>query len=184
MRVLISGGPGAGCTSTAELIGAEFGVPVFDSDAFFHKPTDPPFQEPYSADERRQRLVSALGTTSDWILSGSIATWGVDLPAVPFGVFLDPPKEERMRRLGVRERERFGSRIDVGGDLHLENKDFMEWASGYEEGSGRGRNRSTDHAFLVGQCDCCLEIRRDLSLDEVVAEIRDFLSGPISVARA
>ena len=88
-----------------------------------------------------------------------------------------------MRRLGVRERERFGSRIDVGGDLHLENKDFMEWASGYEEGSGRGRNRSTDHAFLVGQCDCCLEIRRGLGLDEVVAEIRDFLSGLRSVAR-
>ena len=54
MRVLISGGPGAGCTSTAKLIGAELGMQVFDSDTFFHKPTDPPFQEQYAPDERRQ----------------------------------------------------------------------------------------------------------------------------------
>jgi adenylate kinase family enzyme len=137
MRILISGGPGAGCTSTANLLGAELGLPVFDSDAFFHKPTDPPFQEQYAPDERRQLIAAALDATSEWILSGSIATWSVDLPTAHFGVFLDPPKDERLRRLDLRERERFGSRIDLGGDLHSENTNFMEWAAGYEYTKGQ-----------------------------------------------
>jgi adenylate kinase family enzyme len=177
MRILISGGPGAGCTSTAHLIGAELGLPVFDSDTYFHKPTDPPFQEQYSPAERRQLIVGDLGATSDWILSGSIATWDVDLPTILFGVFLDTPKEERLRRLELRERERFGSRIDVGGDLHTENKDFMEWASGYEDRSGRGRNRSTDRSFLARQCEYFLEISHPLSLNGIASEICSFIAN-------
>lgn len=177
MRILISGGPGSGCTSTAKLIGAELSLPVFDSDTYFHKPTDPPFQEQYSPAERRQLIVGDLRETSDWILSGSIASWDVDLPSILFGVFLDTPKEERLRRLELRERERFGSRIDVGGDLHRENKEFMEWASGYEDRSGIGRNRISDRSFLVRQCEYFLEISHPLSLDGIFSEIREFIAN-------
>jgi adenylate kinase family enzyme len=183
MRVLISGGPGAGCTSTAKLIGARLGLPVFDSDSFFHKPTDPPFQKQYSPDERRQLAMAALNASSDWILSGSVATWGLNLPTVHFGAFLDTPKEERLRRLELRERERFGSRIDLGGDLHSENKNFMAWASGYEECAGRGRNRDTDRVFLVQHCDHFIEIGPSRSLDEVASEICRFLAGPGNTTR-
>lgn len=183
MRVLISGGPGAGCTSTAKLIGAELGLPVFDSDAFLHKPTDPPFQEQYAPDERRQLIAAALDANSDWILSGSIATWGVDLPTIHFGVFLDPPKDERLGRLDLRERERFGSRIDLGGDLHTENKDFMEWASGYEDRSGTGRNKGADRAFLLRQCEYFVEISNSLSLDEIASEVCGFLSNTRGTTR-
>lgn len=183
MRILISGGPGAGCTSTAKLVGDELGLPVFDSDTYFHKPTDPPFQAQYSPAERRHLIGRDLDTTPDWILSGSIATWDVVLPIIHFGVFLDTPKGERLRRLGLRERERFGSRIDVGGDLHLENKDFIKWASGYEERPGTGRNRSTDRAFLMRQCEYFVEISVSLSLDEMASEIRGLLANPRSTTR-
>jgi adenylate kinase family enzyme len=183
MRVLISGGPGAGCTSTAKLIGSKLDLPVFDSDSFFHKPTDPPFQKQYSPDERRQLAMAALSASSDWILSGSVATWGLNLPTVHFGAFLDIPKEERLRRLELRERERFGSRIDIGGDLHSENKNFMAWASGYEERSGRGRNKDTDRDFLVQHCDYFIEIKPSGSLDEVASEICRFLADPRSTIR-
>lgn len=176
MRILISGGPGSGCTSTANLLGAELGLPVFDSDTYFHKPTDPPFQEQYPPAERRQLIAADLSAAPGWILSGSIATWDVDLPTTHFGVFLDTPKDERMRRLGLRERERFGIRIDVGGDHHAENTDFMEWASGYEHRSGTGRNRGTDRAFLLRQCEHFLEISHSLSLDEIASKACDFIA--------
>jgi hypothetical protein len=142
-----------------------------DSDTFFHKPTDPPFQEQFSSDERRRLIAAALGATPEWILSGSVATWDLELSAVHFGVFLDTPKDERLRRLDLRERERFGNRIVVGGDLHTENRNFMEWASGYEERSGRGRNRNTDRAFLLQQCDNLIEISHSRSLIEITSEI-------------
>lgn len=178
MRVLISGGPGSGCSSTAKFIGTELGLPVFDSDAFFHKPSDPPFQEQFSPEERRELIATVLDPTPDWILSGSIATWEVRLPTVHFGIFLDIPKDERLRRLALRERERFGSRIDAGGDLHTESKKFMEWASGYEDRSGTGRNKATDRTFLVRQCDYLVEISHSRSLNEIALEIRDFFANP------
>lgn len=177
MRILISGGPGAGSTSTAKLVGAELGLPVFDSDTFFHKPTDPPFQEQYAYDERRQLLSNALDETSEWILSGSIATWGIELPTVDYGVFLNPTRHERLRRLEIRERERFGCRIEAGGDMHAENKSFMEWADSYDDRTGRGRNKNTDKDFLVQQCVHFIEIKHSLSIEEVVAEIRGFLAS-------
>ena len=178
MHLLISGGPGSGCTSTAKLIGTELGLSVFDTDTFFHKPTDPPFQEQYSPEERRMLLSATLEASSDWILSGSIATWDLNLPTVNFGAFLDTPKAERLRRLELRERERFGSRIDVGGDLHTENENFMVWASAYEDRSGIGRNKNTDRDFLIQNCDYCIEIGLSQSLDEVASEILDFLANP------
>ena len=110
MRVLISGGPGSGCTSTAQLLGDKIGVQVLDSDSFFHKLTTPPYQEQYSPDERRLLLADALAKSPDFILSGSIATWDIDLPTIHFGVCLDTPKEVRMRRLELRERERLARR--------------------------------------------------------------------------
>ena len=175
MRVLISGGPGSGCTTTAQLVGDELGIPVLDSDSFFHKPTNPPFQEQYSPEERRRLLVDALVQLPDWILSGSIATWDVDLPTIHFGVFMDMPKEVRMARLKLRERERFGDRIDAGEDMHTENCHFMEWALAYEDRSGRSRNRGMDRNFLLEQCDHFVEIVHPNSIDVVVEEICSFI---------
>ena len=74
IRLLISGGPGSGCTSTAKAVGERLGVPVLDSDSYFHKPTDPPFQEQYTLEERRSMLGAVLGAQANWILGGSVAT--------------------------------------------------------------------------------------------------------------
>ena len=82
-----------------------------------------------------------------------------------------------MRRLGLRERGRFGIRIDVGGDLHTENTEFMEWASGYEDRSGTGRNRDTDRSFLLRQCEQFFEISHSLNLDQIASEVRGFIAN-------
>ena len=175
IRLLISGGPGSGCTTTAQAIGVRLSLPVFDSDAYFHKPSEPPFQEQYSPEERRMRLGAALGNTSDWILSGSVATWELDALAPTHGVLLNVTRETRLERLVHRQRQQFGSRIDSGGDLQAEHQSFLEWAADYEVRSGLGRNLPTDRAFLETHCEYVLEVTEDKSLDEMVATIIGFL---------
>jgi adenylate kinase family enzyme len=174
MRLLIAGGPGSGCTSTALVIGRRLGLPVFDSDAYFHKPTEPPFQEQYTPEERRERLSSALGAQVSWILSGSVATWELEGLQSTHGVFLDVPKDARMGRLEKRQRAQFGSRIDPDGDMAQEHADFMTWAAGYEGRTERGRNRQTDRAFLETQCARFLAVTEDAAREEVVARIAAF----------
>ena len=178
MHVLISGGPGSGCTSTAKILGELLSFPIFDSDTFFFKPTSPPYQEQNSPEERIQLLSAALEQSDDWIISGSIATWNLDLPVIDYGFFMDTSKTERLRRLELRERERFGSRIDVGGDMHTENREFMEWASAYEDRIGVGRNRSMDREFLIQRCEIFMEIDHSQSLDKTAARIHSLLNKP------
>ena len=176
MRILISGGPGSGCTSTAEILGSQLKLPVFDSDSYFHKPTDPPFQEQYTPDERRELLSSALKSQPDWILSGSVATWGLHPLEPTHGVFLAIPKEVRLGRLMKRQRNQFGPRIDPGGDLQQEHESFMAWAADYEDRTGSGRNLSTDRSFLEVHCRHFLAIEEDQAMEEVVRKIINFLA--------
>lgn len=176
MHILISGGPGSGCTSTAEILGKQLGLPVLDSDSYFHKPTEPPFQEQYSPEERRVLLGSALASGPGWILSGSVATWGLDQLEPTHGIFLDIPGEVRQRRLMDRQRNRFGPRIDSGGDMHEEHESFMAWAAGYEDRSGPGRNLKTDQSFLEDRCGHFLAITEDHATEEIVRRIICFLT--------
>ena len=60
VQLLITGGPGSGATTTAEALARRLGVACFDSDDFFHKPSDPPFVEQYSKDERNQRIIDVV----------------------------------------------------------------------------------------------------------------------------
>jgi len=130
---------------------------------------------------RRELLLAALSQSDDWIISGSIATWGVDLPIVHVGFFMDTPKVERLRRLKIREQERFGIRIAEGGDMHKENREFIEWASAYETGIGEGRNRSTDRDFLVQECDHFVEIGHTQSLEKTAMKLHDLLTDQTKV---
>ena len=174
-RLLISGGPGSGCTSTARALGERLGVPVVDSDDYFHKPTDPPFQEQYSLEERRALLRSVLDPEGSWILSGSVATWGLHALAPTHAIFLNTPKATRLQRLLDRQRTQFGRRIDPGGDMQEEHGAFLKWAAGYEEREGAGRNLATDRGFLTAQCGRFVELEGEVTVDEIVARIEEFV---------
>ena len=178
MRILISGGPGSGCTSTASAVGAVLDLPVFDSDSFFHKPTNPPFQQQYSPEERRDLLKSALTSRETWILSGSIATWGLPDFISTHGVFLEIPHGERLKRLEERQRTQFGARIYPGGDMAEEHRSFLEWASGYESRTGAGRNLTTDRAFMESKCDHIMSISEVTPFQNLVARVIGFLNEP------
>ena len=175
IRLLISGGPGSGCTSTAKVVGERLGLAVFDSDAFFHKPTDPPFQEAYAPEERCAILGAALGAETSWVLAGSVATWGLKSLAPTHGVFLEIPRDTRLRRLMERQRQQFGARIDPGGDMHGEHESFMEWAAGYEGRTEVGRNLRTDRAFLQGCGGRFLVLTEDEGMEKVATRIVEFL---------
>lgn len=178
MRVLISGGPGSGCTSTALMVGDRLNIPVFDSDTYFHKPSDPPFQEQYTPEERRELLSRALAGHSSWILSGSVATWGLIDLRPTHAVFLQIPTVERLDRLKRRQRARFGPRIDPGGDMEEEHNSFMAWAAEYEYHTGRGRNLAADMAFLESSGGIFVRYAEIEPLEEVVERVFGFVSIP------
>ena len=152
-------------------------VRLFDSDTFFHKPSDPPFQEQYSPAERRSLLETALSQHNAWIISGSISTWNMDSIAPTHGVLLNIPRQVRLQRLATRQQTQFGVRIEPGGDMHSEHKEFMAWATDYEIRTGRSRCLATDRDFLVTRCRYFLSIDQTAELDDVVDQVTRFLSN-------
>ena len=120
-------------------------------------------------------LGAVLGAQANWILSGSVATWGLEALEPTHGVFLGVPREVRLGRLLQRQRSRFGARIDAGEDMEQEHHSFMTWAAGYEDRTGPGRNRETDRAFLEAHCTHFLAVTEDAPLGEIVAKTVGFL---------
>ena len=127
-------------------------LPYFDSDDYFHGPSDPPFQNPRSATERFEMITSDLKPDQSWILSGGIAGWE---PYPPLNIsaflFLQVPTEIRVSRLRQREYERFGERIRAGGDMHEAHEAFIQWASRYDVGDVEGKTLKRHEAYLMRQ---------------------------------
>lgn len=178
MRILITGGPGSGCSSTALLVAEMLGLPVYDSDEFFHKPTNPPFQEQYSKEERWQLATEHLCGDSGWVLAGSVSTWELPHLSLTHAILLDMGKEVRMQRLLEREQSRFGTRILPGGDMHEEHELFMPWAAGYEERKNHGRNLTTDTAFAQVSSPRLLTLTQPSTIEDIAAQIIGYISMP------
>ncbi|MGJ8634546.1 MAG: hypothetical protein ACSHX7_11580 [Luteolibacter sp.] len=175
MRAIITGGPGSGCTSTASFISKKFDIPHFDTDSYFHKPSDPPYQQQFSAEERRNLITTDLRKQESWILSGSVATWDLPDPRFTHGIILDPGTPVRLKRLVLREQANFGKRILPEGDMHQTHLKFMEWAEGYELRKATGRNLVTDTGFIIRSCLQHIAIPENPSFEETCLTIGSFL---------
>jgi hypothetical protein len=133
-------------------------VPHFESDDYFHASTDPPFQKRRTAEERYELICRDLRPDQNWVLSGGIVGL-LPCPDLDFTciVFLYVPTPVRIERLRIRERERFGSRIEEGGDMHDTHREFIDWASRYDDGDVEGKTLTRHKAYLSNQRCTVLE---------------------------
>lgn len=178
-QLLVTGGPGSGATTTGQAISVALQTPCFDSDGFFHKLTNPPFQEQYSAEERSALLHNRIASSSSWILSGSICAWGITDIVFSHALVLNVGAQVRIDRLKQREQERFGGRIEKDGDMYEEHTGFMHWASNYESGELEGRSLPLERRFLESNCKRVFEVNRELPLPELVNLVQQFLDESI-----
>jgi hypothetical protein len=152
-------------------------IPWIDSDDYFHKPTDPPFQAQYSKEERSHLIHTQFDRFDSWILSGSISAWDIHDVEFTHAVLIDIGPEVRLRRLEARERKRFGVRIKPGGDMHEDHMEFMKWAASYESGELKGRSLPREKEFIAQHCIHLLSIEEQHSLDELEKAIVSFISA-------
>jgi adenylate kinase family enzyme len=170
VRVNVLGASGCGATTLGRSLAAALSLPYYDGDDYFHGPSDPPFQNPRSPEERYALITADLRPTESWVLAGGVAAWEPE-PRLDFTcvTFLFVPTDVRIERLRRRERERFGDRILEGGDMHATHEAFLEWASRYDVGDVEGKTLARHEAFLAKQT--CPVLRFDG--ERPVSEIRD-----------
>ena len=154
-RIYIIGASGTGKTTLAQVLAQELDCPQFDSDDYYHYPTDPPYQKQRSPQERASLLANDLNQHSSWVLSGGAGVWK-PRPIIEFTlvVFLHLPPLVRIERLRNRERELYGLRIQPGGDMESTHIEFMDWTQGYDAGTSDGTCTLPCHQKFLREVTC------------------------------
>lgn len=179
VRINVFGASGVGKSTLGSALGAHLGIPHFDTDAYYHFPTDPPFQKQRTPEARCALLEQDLRDTPRWVLSGGASTWW-PAPALDYTlhVFLWLPSDLRMDRLLARERKLYGARIAPGGDMADDHAAFMDWARGYDVDDGASEGITlARHEALLREARCpVVRLVGDVSIDEAARRVLTALS--------
>ena len=143
----IYGASGAGTSTLGRKISERLGYTFMDTDDYFWMPTNPPFTTKREKSERISLMRKDIEAAKNVVLSGSLTGWGDELiPLFTLAVRLETDTKLRIERLRKRESERFGARIEAGGDMYKNHQDYLEWASKYDTGNTDMRSKAMhDH---------------------------------------
>lgn len=153
-KIYIFGASASGVSTLGTNLSSSLGIDCFDSDCYFWKDSNPPFQEVREINERDLMLKSAIGSRDKWIISGTLLTWGMDLQKeFDLAIYLYASPEERIRRANERAISNFSNRVLAGGDMYEHHQNFLRWIAQYEEGNMGGRSK-VKHEEWINQANC------------------------------
>lgn len=171
-RLHITGASGSGTTTLGRALATRWSVPHADTDDYFWVPTSPPYTTKRDEAERVRLMAEIFVGRDAWVLSGTLMGWGDPLvERFDAVVFLSVDDDVRMDRLRAREATRYGSSIESGGPREPAHRQFMDWASGYEDPHFDGRNRRQHEQWLSTLTCPVLQLDSALPTDELVAEV-------------
>ena len=139
----IYGASGSGTSTFGRFISEKLGYAFMDTDDYFWLPTNPRYTEKRERTERLEMMKEDMLNSNKVVISGSLVGWGDELiPYFTLAVRVVTDKSVRIRRLKEREKEHFGSRIEIGGDMYKNHIEFIEWAAAYDTGDTKMRSKA------------------------------------------
>ena len=144
----IFGASGSGTSTLGKKICAELGYQFMDTDDYFWLPTNSKFTTKRDAGERLALMRADIQNADNVVISGSLVDWGDALiPLFTLAIRLETATDIRISRLKQREQARFGTRIDMGGDMFEQHQKFLAWASSYDSGGLDTRSKAKHDAW-------------------------------------
>lgn len=162
------GASGSGTSTIGRFISHRLGYFFMDTDDYFWEPTDPPYTTKRSVSDRLALMKRDVAEHDRVVISGSLVGWGDELiPFFTMAVRVETDTAIRMERLKKREREKFGDRLDPGGDMYENHLKFMDWAAAYDSGDLNMRSRA-EHDEWQKQLQCQrISVDGSLPLEEI-----------------
>lgn len=131
----IFGASGSGTSTLGRKISSELGYKFMDTDDYFWLPTNPMYTIKRDVEQRLDMMIKDIECAENAVISGSLVDWGdVLIPYFTLAVRLETATDIRIKRLREREKKNFGSRIEFGGDMYENHRDFIQWAMSYDTG--------------------------------------------------
>lgn len=139
----IFGAAGSGTTTLGKKICEEMRYHLMDTDDYFWMLTEPPFTLKRPREERIELMTKEIDTHENVVISGSLTDWGdVLIPYITLAIRIELDSAVRITRLMQREKERYGTRIEPGGDMYQQHLEFFEWAKSYDNGGMNMRSKT------------------------------------------
>jgi len=180
MHINIFGASGSGVTTLGQALSEKLGYPYFDSDHYFWFPSNPPFTNRRSPEERNAMINDEMADDKNWILGGSIINWNNNWQ-FDLSVFLYIPPTIRIRRLQEREFERYGDIIHTDRERNKLYNEFIEWARGYDELITNSRSLHSHKNWMNNLKTPLLVIEGDTTVEErveaVLGKLKDITSN-------
>ncbi len=137
------GASGSGTSTLGRFCAETLGLRFMDTDDYFWLPGDPPYTTSREPEKRLRMIRSNFEHSAGSVLAGAMMPWGDPLiPLITLAVRVVTPCEVRMERLRIRESDRFGARIEPGGDMYDGHVRFMAWAERYDTAGTEQRSRA------------------------------------------
>lgn len=149
-RIHILGASGSGVTTLGVNISTSLNIKHLDTDNFYWKKTTLPFTRKQPIPERLAGIDSEIEGLENWVLSGSLCSWGEPLiEYFTHVIFLWIPWEVRKERLRKREVARYGEEALLpDGEMHGIYAPFMDWTSKYDTAGREQRSRLVHEEWL------------------------------------
>ena len=151
--IFIFGSAGAGKRTLGEAVSRELGfVHINTDDLFWRTGMKYPYTLMLPREERKVKLVDAIWTQKNFVLSGNLDTISEHFePMFDLVCYLTTNTHIRLERLQQREYAKFGGRILEGGDLYPMHKRFLDMAARYD---GDGFPNADKHSEWANTLPC------------------------------
>lgn len=162
--ICIFGASGSGTTTLGKKICDKLDYKLLDADDYFWLSTNPPYIQKRPKEERLKLIKNDIERFQNVVISGSIVGWGDELiPLFTLAIRIEMNQALRIERLKNREKERYGSRIEHGGDMYQQHIDFLEWARKYDGDNSIRSKKLHDEWQKQLSCEIlCLDGANDL----------------------
>lgn len=139
----IYGASGSGTSAIGKFICDKLEYFFMDTDDYFWEATNPPYTIKRNISDRIALMRNDIARYDKIVISGSLVDWGDELiPLFTLAIRVETDTATRIDRLKKREREHFGDRVDIGGDMYENHRKFIEWAASYDNGGLNMRSKS------------------------------------------
>ena len=128
--IIVFGLNGSGKTTLGRELARILGFKRMDAEDYYFRESAIPYSDARSKDEVIKLMLADIEKYGSFIMSSVAGDYGAEITEMyKLAVYITAPFELRMARVEQREHDKFGDRVQVGGDMYEQRLKFRNFVA-------------------------------------------------------